>query len=145
MPQSKNNSGPDHSQTAVLLRAGAWGLAGLLVLAGLLYGVFWLPYREPHKKVPRIVEILPLEAAQIEEASVEQDEPYTWVDREAEVVRIPVEEAMQLLAGKLPVREDAKETWQESALKHIPTDAGSGRYVRPPAHSKSSMKADNRE
>ena len=130
MPYSNQRTAPRHG--AVATRVGLWAVASLLALASMLYGVFWLPYREPGKEVPRIVKILPLEAG-LGAASQEEteDRPYAWVDREAEVVRIPVEEAMTILAGRLPVREGAYEALPGNALRRIPTDAGSGRYVTP--------------
>ncbi len=54
---------------------------------------------------------------------------YGWVDRKAGVVRIPVEEAMDMLAGKLPSRPAAGENPSRPPEPDRPGAANSGRTV----------------
>lgn len=101
-----------------------------LALVVILYGIFWLPYREPAKQKPPLLEILPDPNRAAVTTGVESEpSDYGWVDREAGVARIPVDQAMRVVAGRLPVREQPP---MSSAPARIPTDAGSGRpVVRP--------------
>lgn len=50
---------------------------------------------------------------------------YGWVDRKAGVVRIPIDRAMELLAGKLPARPEDSSSQPEP--RRQPGDASSGR------------------
>ena len=57
---------------------------------------------------------------------------YGWADREAGLARIPVEDAMAIMAETLPVSDGAVESHAERAAAAVPTDAGSGRFVTGP-------------
>jgi hypothetical protein len=77
--------------------------------------------RERLPPEPRLEGLTPLQKKP-ERETVEQG-GYGWVDREAGVVRIPVDEALDLLAGKLPAKP-AEEPSEP------PTAANSGRTPR---------------
>jgi hypothetical protein len=105
-------------------RVTFWFALGHLLVAVVLYSIFWLPYREPEKQDRRLSQTLP----DPDRALVGPPDPEPtdsgWVDREAGVVRIPVDEAMRIVAGRLPARNEAER--QPAAP---PTDAGSGRSI----------------
>jgi hypothetical protein len=48
-----------------------------------------------------------------------------WVDQEKGIVRIPIEDAMRLLVGKLPSRSPGEMSELEQ-----PSDSNSGRFLR---------------
>ena len=103
-----------------LMRGALWCTGGVILVAVGLYSAFWLPYRDPASEVPHPIPILPLPPPHSSTVDPPSRE-YEWVDREAGIVRLPIEDAMQIIPGRLPVREDAKHT------PHSATDAGSGR------------------
>ncbi len=107
-----------------IIRYALWAAGVLPVAGGLLYCTFWLPYREP-AEVPRAVSILPASPPGADDGASLTG--YKWVDREAGIVRIPVEDAMATLAGTLPVREIGAKHAEERNQRLVPTDAGSGR------------------
>lgn len=122
----------NREERALLLRAACWGGGGLLLLLAVLYAVLWLPFLRPEEGAESRLEAirrLPARTSAPVEASGEQAE-FQWVDREAGIVRIPVEEAMRIQAGRLPVREGAGRIRDERARRRVPTDAGSGRFPK---------------
>lgn len=123
----------NRDSTRGVLWSAILGAVGFLVtLGGVLYAVCWLPFQPPYKAMPRVVEILPLE--QEPASAKETAEPaYSWVDREAGIVRIPVEEAMDIVVETRPANEEATGAESEQKQRVIPTDAGSGRFVTPKA------------
>jgi hypothetical protein len=86
-----------------LVRGAFWCAAGVLVVAVALYSVFWLPNRE-EKEPPYPVPILP----ETPTAQPGSSPGYEWVDQKAGVVRIPIDDAMTITAGQLPVRKQLK-------------------------------------
>jgi hypothetical protein len=110
-----------------LARGALWSAGALVTVAAILYAVFWLPYREPAKEPPYPLPILP-EAPAAEPTPLQR---YEWADRDAGVVRIPVEDAMRITAERLPVRKGVGKASTERR-KETATDAGSG-HVAPPS------------
>lgn len=121
MTSSTNNR--DVGLTVSLLALGSLAIIGIA-----LYAAFWVPFRAPKAPLPRSVEMLPLETPQ---AIAEPDDldGYGWVDRESQIVHIPIAKAMELVTETLPVRGGAEEAAQRRESEVIPTDAGSGRFV----------------
>lgn len=78
---------------------------------------------------PRIEGIIPRIQPQAElEASIRaRAQSYGWVDREKNLVHIPVDEAMKLLEGKLPSRSSKADAPARDRLLIPPTDSNSGR------------------
>ncbi len=95
----------------------------LVVTATVFYAAFWLPYHDPAADPPHPLPILP------EAPAAEPAQGYEWVDRDAGIVRIPVEDAMRITAERLPMRNRAA----DERCPERPTDAGSGRALRPVA------------
>jgi hypothetical protein len=108
-------------------RVTFWFALGHLLLAVVLYSIFWLPYREPEKQDPRLTQTLPDPDRELMGPPDPEPTDSGWVDREAGVVRIPVDEAMRIVADRLPARQEAK-----SQPGWPPTDAGSGRPIAGP-------------
>ena len=110
---------------AILIAAGF-----LALLAVVLYAIFWLPFRNPDNPLPRTIKILPTEpeppSLAIEES---KEQKYSWVDRDAGIVRVPIKEAMTLAVETLPVSKEAIKAAKKREQRSIPTDAGSGRFV----------------
>ena len=113
---------------AVLITAGFLALLGTV-----LYAVFWLPFRNLDNPLPHAVRILPTEPEPSSLAIKESQEPkYAWVDRDKGIVRIPIKEAMNLVIETLPISKEAMKAAKEREQRIIPTDAGSGRFVKRP-------------
>ncbi|MBA4068052.1 MAG: hypothetical protein C0501_30980 [Isosphaera sp.] len=129
-PAPASPSDPAPTERRRLVRYSLWS-AGVLAAVGVaFYAAFWLPYRDPSDAYPRAVQVLPDPVPAdwaADEAALRES---GWVDRGAGVVRIPVDEAMGLLAGKLPVCEGGAEPREERSRRHVPTDAGSGRAAK---------------
>ncbi len=115
----------------LLLRLTLWGGGTLLLLGMFMYGFFWLPYRDPERHVPRLVEILPHEPPS-DDGVAEPPKHYAWVDPAKRVVQIPIDEAMQIVAEQLAVSSRADVERDSPPSRRIPNDAGSGRYVVEP-------------
>ena len=126
-----NDPTPTSSGGRLWLRVAFWFILGHLALVVVLYSTFWLPYREPQKDRPRLLEVLPESSPRVADGADPEPTDAGWVDREAGIVQIPVEEAMAIVAGRLPVRKGAPKGVDTSAP---PTDAGSGRPVVRPEH-----------
>lgn len=107
-----------------------WGGVAILTVAALVYGIYWVPYLKPYESA-KDVELIP-GWNRIEPPAPPRPEPigYGWVDREAGIVRIPIEEAMQILVDRLPVREGAARDMERRAERVISTGAGSGRFPK---------------
>jgi hypothetical protein len=86
-----------------------------------------LAKRQPLPPGPRLEGLMPSgQRPTIDERKREAKE-YGWVDRQKGVVRIPVEEAMQVLAGKLPSRPTGPE--EAGRPGSAPTGSNSGRTL----------------
>jgi hypothetical protein len=121
-----------HEESGQLFQAALWSAGGLLALLALLYAVLWLPFRHPEAGTETRLEELRRLPAGTSAPGTEGAEAsdYGWVDRGAGIVRIPVDEAMKVVAERLPVRPLAAKARGERARRQVPTDAGSGRYPR---------------
>ena len=63
------------------------------------------------------------------EAGRSAEQGYAWVDQKAGIVRIPVEEAMAILADKLPSRRPEEGSTGEEAEPVRPSASNSGRTL----------------
>jgi hypothetical protein len=124
----KSERGDSRVYWRTIFSALLWTGIAVLVIAAGIYGVFWLPYRDPGKVKPRVVELVELPEAPRTEPIAE--EVYEWVDRKAGIVRIPIDEAMKIQVERLGVREKALEIQGARVASKVPTDAGSGRSVK---------------
>lgn len=95
-----------------------------------IYGIFWLPYREPQEDVPRIMAILPKSPSG--GTSTRPLDEFRWVDQNTGTVAIPIELAMDLVRERLPIRADAGEAMRQIEKDNVHTGAGSGRRVSRP-------------
>lgn len=120
-----------HSPWRLLTRVCLIAVASLMALGGVLYAAFWLPFRQTDDSLPYGVEVLPLEQEASGDPAPKVDEPtYGWVDRDAGIVRMPIDQAMRVASETLPVNEHASTAAEQRQRRWIPTDAGSGRFVR---------------
>jgi hypothetical protein len=78
-----------------------WAAIAALSVVSVVAGFLWLPYQEPATNVPWEVEILPGPSAAPQAGSKQPNQNYGWVDRNAGIVHIPVEQAMELTAKRL--------------------------------------------
>jgi hypothetical protein len=81
------------------------------------------------ERFPREPHLEGLEALRAQEQPAPEDllQSYGWVDRQAGIVRIPIGEAMKLLAGRLPSQAESE---PESSSDHPPSRSNSGRGTR---------------
>jgi hypothetical protein len=79
------------------------------------------------ERLPQEPHLEGMEALRVQEKPAPEDklQSYGWVDRQAGIVRIPIGEAMKLLAGRLPSRAEAD---RESS--DPPSRSNSGRGTR---------------
>lgn len=118
------------SPRGLLVWASISAIGSLVILGGILYAALWLPFRQPGDSLPRRIELLPLEyEPRVEAAPADAETTYTWVDREAGIVGIPIEQAMRVVSETLPVTDGAAAAAKQRQRGMIPTDAGSGRFV----------------
>jgi hypothetical protein len=116
---SAENGHEPHDVAArpVLLAAGALGVVLLLVAGGQLVLLRYYDRRAPEPsaaaappaeaRTPPEPRLLPDPRSALLELRAEEDEllhGYGWVNREAGIVRIPIERAIDVLAGKAPAR-----------------------------------------
>lgn len=113
-----------------LFRYALWAGGAAAAAATGFYAAFWLPYRDPDEATPWVVRTIPAVAPPAGTSEDARPTEFGWVDREAGVVRIPVEDAMAILPDRLPVRGNGAGAAAGPERVRIPTDAGSGRPVR---------------
>jgi hypothetical protein len=83
-----------------------------------------VPYRDPSENRPYPLPIFP--ARPLGDGHAKPPAEYEWVDRKAGIVRIPIEDAMTVAAGRLPARKG--EGPPDRPTRKAPAiDAGSGR------------------
>ncbi len=142
--------GVEHEPTDVdIWRVMLFGIA-LMVVGGMIAVVLWVVFavfagpliRQRDGRAlssvtverlpePPVLESLlypstPIGRQQDEEASLRS---YGWIDQKNGVVHIPIDAAIDLLAGQLPFNAPKKPADQAEPLK--PTDSNSGRSVPP--------------
>jgi hypothetical protein len=114
----------------LLVRTCAFVTGSLAFLGLVLYATLWFPFQHSDAVLPFRVDVLPVDAERPSDSTSDNVlSSYAWLDREAGVVRIPIEQAMHIASDTLPVAEDAPSVSARSPDRMIPTDAGSGRFV----------------
>jgi hypothetical protein len=141
--------GAEHEHTdiepSIAGKFALWLAVAMMISAGIVYGTFWLFEGREHDAA-RAAEVFPLAAGQEKEPQGprlqtqpfkdgyllrqhEQDRltTYGWVDQSAGVVRIPIEDAMRLMAER-----GIKAAPQTSAgINQVVQDSSSGRTAAP--------------
>ena len=139
--------GAEHEHTdiepSIAGKFAVWLAVAIAISAGIVYGSFWL-FEGQEQDAGRAAQVFPLAAGQVKEPQgprlqtqpfkdvylIRQRErdvlnSYQWVDQGAGVVRIPIEDAMRLMAER-----GFKAAPQNSAeLNQVVEDSSSGRTV----------------
>ncbi|MBA3531498.1 MAG: hypothetical protein H0T73_06200 [Ardenticatenales bacterium] len=87
----------------------------------------------PDSEVPYLIETRARTGVEYEQFRTEEDarlSSYGWVDEEAGIVHIPIEQAMDMMIDEgFPTRPEAEmEEWQDSGME-MPSDSSSGRMM----------------
>ena len=142
-----NNPEVKHEPSDVSVRGTLYFGAGLAVLAVIIQVLLWWMFEFFHQREaalnpptrpwatnqqqplppgPRLEGLLPSpQSEQRPQAPEALLRSHGWVDEEKGIVRIPIDDAMRLLADKLPSRTPSEMSEQEE-----PRDSNSGRFLR---------------
>ena len=77
------------------------GLAVVLVLVGAVWIEAYYHFLEQRQVLEKVVEPVVPELVEYEAAQSELLSGYRWIDREADVVGLPIERAMELVAEEM--------------------------------------------
>lgn len=142
-----DNPGVKHEPSDVSVRGVLYFGAGLAVFAVIIQVVLWWMFEVFHQREmaanpptrpwatnqqprlppePRLEGLAPPpQSEQRPQAPEALLRGHGWVDKEKGIVRIPINDAMRLLADKLPSRSSSAMVEQEE-----PHDSNSGRFLR---------------
>ena len=77
------------------------GLALVLVLVGAVWIEAYYHYLEQGERTEKVIEVTITERAEHDAAQRELLETYRWLDRDAGIVGLPIERAMELVAEEM--------------------------------------------
>ncbi len=142
-PEGANREYTD-IEPAIAWKFGIWLGVAMLISGGIVYGTFWL-FESRERATNQAAQVFPLAAGAVKEPPgpqlqrqpfkdiymLRQSEQqrlsgYGWVDKNVGAVRIPIEDAMNLLVqrGELRSRPD-----QPQALNEVVLDSSAGRVA----------------
>ena len=118
MSEKKINETVDFERRGINIRVLAWIGAGIIAAAIVMhFGLYWLYWgfttEQTRAGVPSSVQNLPPQSAEpqlqvypvadMKQLRAEQEQKlnsYGWINREQGIVRIPIEQAMSIIAGR---------------------------------------------
>jgi len=142
--------GAQHEHTdiepSIATRFAVWLSIAMLISVGIVYGTFWL-FEGREQAASRTEQQFPLAAGQVREppaphlqtqpfkdiymlrqGELEKLSTYGWVDKDAGIARIPIEDAMRMLSERGAIKS-APQT--PPGLNQVMEDSSAGRTAAP--------------
>lgn len=149
MHETTSPSGPGHETRDISFRA-VYRLTGLIIVSAVFIhlGIWWLFRDLQHRQKSGRPEANPLamenrgrlppppqlEGLQQMNRSFEERPPetsrpdnYGWVDRKAEIVRVPIDRAMDLIVEQKLIPSSGSQSYGQNPYGGLPSPANSGR------------------